>query len=408
MSGAGFILAINMFVAGLFSVAFFLVAANNKSDRVASWFGLAYIFGVGYFVFEFLLPLQIDPKFTGYLAFVAFLLALATVNIGVASRYRMAVPWRLLGAVSAISLTVNWFTFDLPRDSLVRMVAYQAPYAAMQLMGAWIVFRSRGRQRMDVGLLVIFALSAVQFMSKPFVALVTGGPGASAQDYIGTQYALYSQSLGAVLSVAVGLLMLMILVRDLLTDLTARSETDPLSGLLNRRGFEDRVEPGLLAAGKGGVPAAMVAIDLDNFKRINDTFGHEAGDRVIRTFGHLLRSAAPQRSIVARMGGEEFAIFLPGANLSAARLFAEGMRAAFGNTSFDGLPESARFTASFGIAEHDSSESLSDLRHRADGALYAAKRAGRDRVRAADHDIDAMPLHPMATSAPTRRPAGLS
>jgi diguanylate cyclase (GGDEF)-like protein len=405
MSGAGFILAINMFVAGLFSVAFFLVAANNKSDRVAVWFGLAYLFGVGYFVFEFLLPLQVSPKLTGYLAFVAFLLALTTVNAGIALRYKTGVPWRVLGAVFGVSLVANWFAFDLPRDSMVRMLAYQAPYAAMQVIGAGIVLKSRRREAMDLGLLVIFVLSAAQFLSKPFVAQLTGGPGASAQEYIGTNYALYSQSFGAVLSVGVGLLMLMILVRDMLIDVTTRSETDLLSGLFNRRGFEDRVEPGLLAASRGGVPAALVAIDLDKFKQINDTFGHEAGDRVIRGFAQLLRSTAPPRGIIARMGGEEFAVFLPGANLVAARLFAEGARAAFANTSFDGLPDSARFTASFGVSEYEGSENLSDLRRRADHALYAAKRGGRDRVRTADADLDAMPRHPMATSAPKKRPA---
>lgn len=275
---------------------------------------------------------------------------------------------------------------------MVRMLAYQAPYAAMQVIGAGIVLKSRRLQAMDLGLLVIFVLSAAQFLSKPFVAQLTGGPGASAQEYIGTNYALYSQSFRAVLSAGVGLLMLMILVRDMLIDVTTRSETDLLSGLFNRRGFEDRVEPGLLAgASRGGVPAALVAIDLDKFKQINDTFGHEAGDRVIRGFAQLLRSTAPPRGIIARMGGEEFAVFLPGANLVAARLFAEGARAAFANTSFDGLPDSARFTAGFGVSEYEGSENLSDLRRRADHALYAAKRGGRDRVRTADADLDATP-----------------
>src|SRR5262249_37079781 len=161
-----------------------------------------------------------------------------------------------------------------------------------------------------------FTLGALQFLSKPFVAMMTGGTGASAQQYIGTNYALYSQSAGAVLSVATGLLMLMLLVRDMLMDVTARSETDSLSGLFNRRGFEDRAEPGLLATGRGGVPAALVAIDLDHFKAVNDTYGHEAGDGVIRGFATLLKSAAPSRAICARMGGEEFAVFLPGANLA--------------------------------------------------------------------------------------------
>lgn len=406
MSGASFILAINLFVAGLFSVAFFLIAANNKSDRVAVWFGGAYLCGVLYFVFEFLLPMQTDPKFTGYMAFVSFLAALSAATVGLAKRYKLSVPWRLVGATIAVSLVVNWFTFDLPRDSLLRMVCYQAPYAAMQTIAAGVVILSKRRSLMDKGLIGLFILSGLQFLSKPFVALMTGGPGASAQEYIGTNYALYSQSAGAILSVGTGLLMLMLLARDMLSDATYRSETDPLSGLFNRRGFEDRVEPGLIAASRGGVPATLVAVDLDHFKAVNDTYGHEAGDMVIRAFAQLLKSAAPGRAISARMGGEEFAIFLPGLNLSAARLFAEGTRSAFSHLSIEGVPADARFTASFGVAECEGTESLSDLRRRADTALYAAKRGGRDRVALADAGgLDTMPAHPFAAEPPKRKPA---
>ena len=404
MSGAGFILAINLSVAGLFAVAFFLVAANNKSDRVAVWFGAAYLFGVLYYVFEFLLPHQVSPKVTGYLAFASFLGAVTTIAIGIAKRYGAAVPWRLIGATAAVSLIVNWFAFDMARDSLLRMMLYQAPYAAMQAIGAWIVLKSRRRQALDLALLSVFALSAVQFMSKPFVAVLTDGPGASAQEYIGTNYALYSQTLGAVLAVGTGLLMLMILVRDMLHDVTRRSETDMLSGLYNRRGFEDRAEPGLAAAIRGRVPAALVAADLDHFKAVNDTWGHEIGDRVISAFGALVKSSAPPRATAARIGGEEFAVFLPGANLAAARLYAESLRMAFSGLPIIGVPEGTKFTASFGIAEADGVEGLSDLRRRADAALYAAKKSGRDRVcSTAPATQDTMPSHPLAEARPKRR-----
>ena len=406
MSGAGLILAINLFVAALFSVAFFLVAANNKTDRVAIWFGLAYLCGVGFIAFEFLLPLQVSPKLTGFAAFAAFLAAVTTVSIGIARRYQVPVPWRPLGALTALFLFANWFAFDLPPDSLLRMLAYQAPYATMQAICAVIILRSQRRQALDIGLLVLFTLSTLQFLSKPFVAMLTGGQGASAQEYIGTDYALYSQSLGAMLSVGTGLLMLMVLVRDMLEAVTERSETDPLSGLLNRRGFEDSVEPGLLATSRGGVPAALIVADLDHCKSINDSFGHEIGDKIIRGFAGLLRSSAPARSTAARIGGEEFAVFLPGANLGAARLYAEGVRAAFAALPVEGVPEDMRFTVSFGIAESDRSESLAELRRRADTALHSAKKSGRNRVCVANSAaLDTMPAHPFTTEGPRRRAA---
>lgn len=394
MSGAGFILAINIFVAGLFALAFFLVGLNNRADRVAYWFSAAYGFVIVYLCCEFIQPGQAYPKPIYIGGFIAFFLTLTAATAGIAMRYRMPVPWIGMVVLLVASVVVNWVAFDTGRDSLFRMFAYQTPYALLQAMGAWLVLRSKRRQMIDHAILATLTLSTLQFLSKPLVAQLTGGPGDSPQTYIATSYALYSQSLGAVLQVAMGLLMLSVLVRDMLVEITARSETDPLSGLYNRRGFEQRVEPRLAALKKGGLPAALVVCDLDHFKSINDTYGHEMGDRVIASFAAILGRVASDRMTVARMGGEEFSVFLPGSNAAGARLFAEGVRSAFAASSVAGLPDWKRCTASFGVAEWHADESVSDLRRRADAALYAAKRAGRDRVCMAEPALDAMPSHP--------------
>lgn len=406
MSGAGFILAINLFVAGLFAVAFALVAINNKADRVARWFALAYVFGVIYLIFEFVLPTQATPRPVYIGGFTAFLGAVTAVTVGVARRYELAVPWLLLGLFCALSVIGNWLAFDLGRPSVPRMLLYQAPYALMQGLGAAIILRSRRRQAMDVALLVMFALSALHFLGKPYLALLTGGPGATPQQYISTEYALYSQSLGAVLSVGTGLLMLMLLVRDMIVEITAKSETDTLSGLYNRRGFDERAEPGLAGARKNSMKASLVVSDLDHFKRVNDTYGHETGDRVIEAFAGILRTVAPERAIISRWGGEEFVAFLPGTNLAGARLFAESVRSAFAALPIAGVPDEIRFTASFGVAEGRESEGLSDLRRRADTALYEAKKGGRNRVCLSGHAIDDdMPEHPLAVARAKKTPA---
>jgi diguanylate cyclase (GGDEF)-like protein len=180
---------------------------------------------------------------------------------------------------------------------------------------------------------------------------------------------------------AIALLMLVILVRDIFADVTAKSETDALSGLLNRGGFERHAEAALRDAARMGLPVTMVISDLDHFKAVNDTFGHAAGDRVIEAFAGFLRSATSGQQIAGRIGGEEFAVALPGTNLSGARLFAEGARSAFAGLPIDGLPDDRRFTASFGVAELRGGEGISDLMRRADEALYAAKKGGRDCVR---------------------------
>jgi diguanylate cyclase (GGDEF)-like protein len=168
----------------------------------------------------------------------------------------------------------------------------------------------------------------------------------------------------------------------LLVELATRSETDRLSGVLNRRGFEMGVER-VLAEGDGAKSTStMVMADLDHFKRINDTFGHATGDRFIANFARLLQAEANKHWIVGRIGGEEFAIVLDG-GLVEGRAYAERVRSRIEEVSIGLTADNDQFTASFGVAEFQPGESLLDAFHRADGALYAAKAAGRNRVHVA-------------------------
>jgi diguanylate cyclase (GGDEF)-like protein len=218
-------------------------------------------------------------------------------------------------------------------------------------------------------------------MSKPFVALAAGGWGADPQAYIDSGYAMISQAMGAVFGFAVALLTLVVFTRDMLRAATERSETDTLSGLLNRRGFEGRAANALQDADRRSMPISLVICDIDHFKSINDSFGHAGGDRVIAALAGFLSSTVRSHHAAGRIGGEEFAIVLPDADLAAARLFAEGARSAFAALAIDGLPAGRRFTASFGVAERRPGEGFSELLARADAALYVAKKEGRDRVR---------------------------
>ena len=287
----------------------------------------------------------------------------------------------LMGVVFIISIATCYLIQDMPRDSFRRMLFYQLPYFMMQAVGVGIVWSARSRRPLDNLFLAVLSASALQFLSKAFLFQAFGGTGATAQDYLKTNYALVSQSMGTVFAMAIALLMLVILVRDIFGDITIKSETDALSGLFNRGGFERHAEAAVRDAARRGLPAALVISDLDHFKAINDTFGHAAGDRVIEAFAGFLRSATSGHQIAGRIGGEEFAIVLPGTNLSGARLFAEGARSAFAALPIDGLPDDRRFTASFGVAELRGAEGISDLMRRADEALYEAKKGGRDCVR---------------------------
>ena len=133
-------------------------------------------------------------------------------------------------------------------------------------------------------------------------------------------------------------------------------------------------------------------------RAVYDRHGHAAGDRVIADFGARLATAAGLRGVAGRLGGEEFAVLLPLADLASARLFAEAVRTIFAAGSIDGLPPAARVTSSFGVAARTGEEGLSPLLARADAALYQAKRNGRDSVRVSYERVDTTPFRAPVSS----------
>lgn len=383
MTGAGFILTINMFVAGLLAAAFMAIAAYDRRRESARWLAFGYIIGMSNFVIEFAIATFGTSTLLVVTAFASLLAALAVFNVGIARKYSVPTPWITMAVVFVASVTTCYLIRDMPRQSFIRMLLYQSPYFIMQAIAAGIVAQATIRTPLDNALMVLLAGSALQFMSKPFLFQFFGGTGASPDRYLTTEYALFSQSMGTIFAIAVALMLLVILVRDVLAEADTRSQTDALSGLLNRGGFETRAAKALLEAERLGVPVSLVISDLDHFKSINDSFGHAAGDAVIVTFAGFLRSAMAEHHVAGRVGGEEFAVLLPGTNLVAARLFAEGTRNAFGGLMVEGLPATKRFTASFGVAERAKGETISELMGRADKALYLAKNSGRDCVKIA-------------------------
>jgi diguanylate cyclase (GGDEF)-like protein/PAS domain S-box-containing protein len=164
------------------------------------------------------------------------------------------------------------------------------------------------------------------------------------------------------------------------TQLTTLAETDALTGLANRRAFDECLAAALSAARGAGRPLSLILVDIDHFKRVNDTFGHEAGDGVIRELALRLRGVSRSGDLVARIGGEEFAWVVEGAGRERARAVAARLRAAVACRVF---PLAGRVTISAGVAEAAEGDDDAALRRRADAALYDAKRRGRNRVEVA-------------------------
>ena len=161
-------------------------------------------------------------------------------------------------------------------------------------------------------------------------------------------------------------------------ELLARS--DELTGINNRRAFLERGGEALAHARRYHRPLALVVLDIDHFKAINDTYGHAAGDRVLQIVGREIRRVVRAPDIAGRLGGEEFGIVLPETDRREAVVFAERLRADLAALQVPYEGATIRFTCSVGIATRGAADGLDTMLKEADAAMYRAKREGRNRV----------------------------
>jgi two-component system cell cycle response regulator len=161
------------------------------------------------------------------------------------------------------------------------------------------------------------------------------------------------------------------------------SQTDPLTGLFNRRHIMTELDREMERTRRTGLPTSLIMVDLDHFKRINDTFGHQFGDAVLRWVCRLLCQNIRRLDIPCRYGGDEFAVVLPGTNLSQALKLAKRLQTCLRGASLEHEGETVSVTASFGVDAYTGREDLvpSAFLNRADLSLMKAKAQGRNQVR---------------------------
>jgi len=160
-----------------------------------------------------------------------------------------------------------------------------------------------------------------------------------------------------------------------------RSLRDTLTGLYNLRHFRDRLDAEIIDARRQGTPLSLVFFDLDHFKRVNDTFGHGAGDMVLMAVAECVSGVLRRNELLARIGGEEFAVLLPHTSLEQATQLAERLREVMHEltVSVDATTDLS-VTMSLGVVSLATDEGAKSFTERADAAMYEAKRLGRDRV----------------------------
>jgi diguanylate cyclase (GGDEF)-like protein len=196
----------------------------------------------------------------------------------------------------------------------------------------------------------------------------------------GIRTTLYLNLLVCLAVSAIVVTLVAVALRRYQTRITALATTDQLTELLNRRGFDLLANQALQEARRNQSAICALLLDLDHFKALNDSYGHQAGDEVLRGFARNLRDELRQSDIICRWGGEEFVLLLKDTPIEQARALAQKIRQQAEQSEYSHNGNALRITTSIGLAQLTDDESLDQLLSRADRALYRAKQAGRNRL----------------------------
>ncbi len=238
---------------------------------------------------------------------------------------------------------------------------------------AFLVFGSH--RRLLVGSLIFFAASVTLGLTHGILEWQANGDVADL--YLLGRFYLANAAYIVLLLVSVRLDEQYVRVRTLAETMTHLAHTDTLVQIANRRELDETIAREINRAMRHRQPLALVLFDLDNFKQVNDTYGHDAGDTVLKETARTVRGLLRIPDLLGRWGGEEFLIVAPQTDSAQARRLAERLQHALANSPLEDVGST---TASFGIAEYRPPESPEDWLKRADEALYAAKQGGRNQV----------------------------
>lgn len=304
--------------------------------------------------------------------------------LGVRSFAGRPIPWRRgLTVLAAMTAGNLWFVV-VDNDVTARIVIASAGYCGLLLLAALDLWRmapaDRFRQAQRVTA-IVFVLHAL-FVAGRAVLTAWGEPVNSILDPDPVQSASFLEAILAITAWGYGFLSMT--SERLQADLDRIATIDPLTGAFNRRAFMSHAEREMLRAQRNGAPLTLLLFDLDRFKRVNDTFGHLAGDALLRRFAEMVTARLRRTDLFGRYGGEEFCLLLPDTDLTGAAALAEALRRDVAARPLPCQGHEIAASVSIGIAACRSGGDLDAALAAADEALYRAKRSGRNQVMIAD------------------------
>lgn len=290
-----------------------------------------------------------------------------------------AVDWRLWGGLVAACLAALLFFLWVAPDYRMRQASFNATIAALALAQVRLLFNHRPgfAVRFTGGVILVYSLVQVLRGVSTFWIDAPDTDRFAATSAIHTLYLAGYSFMGTLMAVGVQFMT----AERIHQEFEYQASHDSLTGALTRRAWMRAMEDELQRWQRHGQPLSLLVLDLDHFKRINDTHGHLAGDRVLTQAAKAARDTLRAIDKLGRYGGEEFIVLLPATDAAAALLVAERLRAAVKADAAAGSGPAC--TVSIGVSSVQSAEDdFPSLFARADAALYRAKQAGRDRVEA--------------------------
>lgn len=367
---------VNPLVMLLFAAGFFGFWKISEGERSAGWFFASYVCAAIVFFCEFLrnaLPLVLYTPLTNvFYSLTAALFSIAlTLRAGNRPKYLTISLMAFLTASTVICLGL--FGYGVTARTMVAHIG-NALVFAMGILG----MRGHINGLIDRTVFGLSIFNVAQLLVMPLVFYAFQGVHQTMADYQTRGLLETFQLVIACAAVSVAMLLLIGYTRDVIERYRDEATHDKLTGILNRRGFEEQAGEILRKADEEGYEVCFIMTDIDHFKTINDTYGHSFGDSVIKTLGRMFGGHINADGCVGRLGGEEFAMIRPVGSLDEARSHAELLRMRWERLEFDTGKGPKTFTASFGVAIRMQNEPITAALVRADDALYLAKSAGRN------------------------------
>lgn len=299
--------------------------------------------------------------------------------------------WRRLrvGVVAGVAMGSAFFTYIQPNVQ-ARLVIVSLAIAVLSALATLAIYGGRDKLRPPSHLTgAVFAASVALLLLRAVVEATRDPWLASEIAPAVMQSATYLFAAFVPLLTTIGF---MLMCGDSLNrELERLATLDSLTGILNRRTFIDLADRAMADARRNNRPLSVIVFDVDHFKRINDSLGHEGGDRALCALARLMEQSLRSVDFAARIGGEEFAVLMPDADAEVASAVAERLRTRIADEEFDLGNGGYALTISLGIASLEPTHTdLATLLRAADHALYAAKRGGRNRFTIAGHEVHAV------------------